>query len=315
MQRYCPSSVALRNRTRAEGAFQETGYNDAFVTKLDPGGSALVYSSYLGGASNIDEATGIAVGSSGDVFLAGYTSSEDFPLVSPLQDHYGGSVTDGFITRVDPSGSSLVFSTYLGGSNIDSIPGIAIDADGNSYVTGQTKSEDFPLVNPLQQANDMTSTVGDGFLAKLNGQGTELVYSTYLSGLSFDFGTAVKADGSGNAYVTGNTESYVFPHVSEHLTCREGPTQFGVFVTKANSDGSAFTCSTVIGGSLGDQGTAIAVGSGGVYIAGLAMLSLFPTTSDAFQRNKGGGIVDGFFLTVRELVSDEKCIFLPYLGR
>jgi hypothetical protein len=133
------------------GAFQTslTGVRNVFVAKLAADGSALVYSTYLGG-SGMDGAGAIALDSAGDVYVTGPTSSHDFPTVSPLQPTYGGDPYDDFVTELNADGSALAFSTYLGGSGIDLPGGIALDSAGDVYVTGTTASRDFPTANALQ---------------------------------------------------------------------------------------------------------------------------------------------------------------------
>ena len=118
------------------------GGGDAFVTKLNPTGSALVYSTYLGGSSD-DSGYGIAVDSAGNAYVTGWTDSTDFPTMNPLQAAYGGGGDDAFVTKINPTGSALVYSTYLGGSGGDAGTGIAVDSAGNAYVTGHTDSTDF----------------------------------------------------------------------------------------------------------------------------------------------------------------------------
>ena len=181
--------------------------DDAFVAKLNPAGSALVYSTYLGG-SNYDWGNGIAVDSSGNAYVTGYTYSTDFPTVNPLQATKK-SVSGGtaFVAKLNPAGSALVYSTYLGGRSEDVGGSIAVDSSGNAYVTGNAESTDFPTANPLQATNHGGI---DAFVAKLNAAGSALVYSTYLGGSGYDVGNGIAVDSSGNAYVAGYTESTDF---------------------------------------------------------------------------------------------------------
>jgi hypothetical protein len=154
---------------------------------------------------------GIAVDTAGNAYVTGRTQSPDFPTVNPLQPTYGGGDSDAFVTKVNPSGSALVYSTFLGGSNEEFGFGIAVDTAGNAYVTGATLSPDFPTVNPLQP------TLGggfDAFVTKLNPSGTALVYSTFLGGRDLDRGNGIAVDSAGNAYVTGETSSPNFPTVN-----------------------------------------------------------------------------------------------------
>ena len=199
------------------GAFQSNnaGTHDAFFTVLNSSGSALVYSTYLGGAGN-DEGFRIAVDSAGMAYIAGMTASSNFPTsAGALQTAYGGGASDGFIAKLDPtkSGSaSLVYATYLGGSGDDNLIAfpwgiLAVDGLGHAYVTGGTTSKDFPTVHPVQAHSGGGY---DAFVAKLNSTGTALSYSTYLGGTGDDIGRGIAVDNNGNVYVTGQTTSSDF---------------------------------------------------------------------------------------------------------
>jgi hypothetical protein len=202
------------------GAFQTTfgGSRDAFVIKLNAAGSALVFSTYLGGNGG-DEGRGIAVDDAGNAYVTGVTGSADptgFPTMNAFQPAAGGS-GDAFVTKLNPSGSALVYSTYLGGSGADLANAIAVHASGNVYVTGRTDSTSgFPLKDPLpKDPLDIKGVInsgvsGDAFVTKLNpaALGTaSLVFSTYLGGNMTDAGTGIAVDSAGNAYVTGETLS------------------------------------------------------------------------------------------------------------
>jgi hypothetical protein len=211
------------------------GY-DAFVTKLNATGTALIYSTYLGGSSN-DEASGIAVDATGNAYVTGYTSSYNFPTKNPLQPTNSRYYTDAFVAKLNAAGTALVYSTYLGGSNSDYGQGIAVDSLGNAYVTGYTRSTDFPTKNPLQ-AN---GGGWDAFVAKLNATGSALIYSTYLGGSGNDEAFGVAVDGTGNAYVTGYTTSTDFPTQNPLQPANAG--SMDVFVTKISMPGG-FNVST-----------------------------------------------------------------------
>jgi len=184
------------------------GGNDAFIAKLNPTGSALAYSTYLGGAGS-DSANGIALDSSGNAYVVGSTTSTNFPTVSPFQANNGGS-TDAFVSKLSATGASLVYSTYLGGNAIDLARAVAVDSSGNAYLTGQAFSSNLPVVNAVQA----TSGGGaDAFVAKMNPAGSGLGYSTYLGGNGIDQGYAIAVDAAGNAYVSGATGSFNFPLV------------------------------------------------------------------------------------------------------
>ena len=255
------------------------GYENAFVAKFNAAGSALVYSTYLGG-SNGDSGQGIAVDSSGNAYVEGVTSSADFLTVNPFQatNH---SYVNAFVAKLNATGSALVYSTYLGGSGGDQGYGVAVDPAGNAYVTGFTFSTDFPTVNPIQVSNHGFPNV---FVAKLNATGSALVYSTYLGGSSEDLGSGITVDSSGNASVTGSTQSTDFPTVDPLQAMNKAAPNPTAFVANLNAAGSALVYSTFLGGSggedfLGGLATgAIAVdSSGSVYVTGATDSKDFPT--------------------------------------
>jgi hypothetical protein len=245
----------------------------AFVAKLNPAGSALDYSTYLGGRDG-DSGQSIAVDSSGDAYVTGYTSSDDFPTVNPLEASNHGDF-DVFVAKLNPLGSALVYSTYLGGSGVDYGYGVAVDSSGSAYVTGRTYSSDFPTANPLQALNKGEL---DAFIAKLNAAGSALVYSTNLGGDRYDEGNGIAVDPSGNAYVTGVTYSTNFPTTtSSQGTCGGCSTYADAFVVKLNALGSALVYSTYLGGSAVDHGYGIAVdSSGNAYVTGETSSTDFP---------------------------------------
>jgi len=211
-----------------QGTFQ--GSHDAFVTKLSSSGNSLVYSTYLGGGGS-DNGYDIAVDASGMAYITGYTESTDFPTLNPYQvTNQGGR--DAFVTKLNSSGNSLVYSTYIGGSGVESGFGIAVDASGMAYITGYTSSTDFPTLNPYQGTYQGFS---DAFVTKLSSSGNSLVYSTYLGGsVHSENGRGIAVDASGMAYITGFTESTDFPTLNPY----QGTYQGGgadAFVTKLSS--------------------------------------------------------------------------------
>jgi Beta-propeller repeat len=183
------------------------------VTKVNAAGSALVYSTYLGGSGD-DFGQGVAVDGSGNAYVTGYTFSTNFPTANPLQASFGGG-EDAFVTKINAAGSAFVYSTYLGGNGDDQGRGIAVDRAGNAYVTGWTRSTNFPTTNPLQLSYSSDGENSNVFVTKINVAGSALVYSTYLGGSDGgdDSGQGIAVDGAGNAYVTGNTASTNFPTV------------------------------------------------------------------------------------------------------
>ena len=265
------------------------GYHDAFVAKLNAAGSTLSYSTYLGGSSD-DYGIGIAVDSSGNAYITGLTSSTDFPTVNSLQATFGGGYYDAFVAKLNAAGSTLSYSTYLGGSSDENAHGIAVDSSGNAYVTGLTSSTDFPTANAVQASNGGGNY--DAFVAKLNAAGSTLSYSTYLGGSAYDFAQGIAVDSSGNAYITGVTLSTDFPTANAVQASYGG--SYDGFVAKLNAAGSTLSYSTYLGGSSDDYGIGIAVdSSGNAYVTGLTSSTAFPTVN-SLQATFGGGSYDGF---------------------
>jgi hypothetical protein len=230
------------------------GSEDAFVVKLNATGTALVYSTYLGGSVS-EAGLGIAVDAAGAAYVTGFTNSTNFPTTAGAFDTtFNGGGTDAFVTKLDPSGSALVYSTYLGASGVDFGTGIAVDAAGAAYVTGETSSADF-TASCTAPCTVLDATLGgffDAFVTKLNATGTALVYSTYLGGSSFDSGTGIAVDAVGAAYVTGATRSADFTAGCTAPCTVLDATLGGLqdaFVTKLNATGTALVYSTYLGGS------------------------------------------------------------------
>ena len=283
------------------------GVEDVFVTKINSNGSAIVYSTLLGGGGP-DEGHGIAVDRIGNAYVTGSTGSFDFPMLAAIQGTWGGS-GDAFLTKLSPSGS-LVYSTYLGGSSIDNGTSAAVDSAGNAYITGVTFSNNFPTVNPFQAAKGAQQ---DAFIAKINPAGSAWVYVTYLGGNAGDEGYGIAADAAGNAYVTGQTNSTNFPLQSPFRSSNSGSNGASVdaFVTKLNPVGSALVYSTYLGGSATDQGTAIAVdSSGSAYVAGFAGSTDFPVVNP-MQIHLAGA--DDAFVTKFNLAGSA-LVYSTYLG-
>lgn len=258
------------------------GANDIFVAKFNPAGSALIYSTYLGGSSNEFGGT-LALDSSLNLYVAGSTNSLDFPTVNPFQGVYGGGGFDGFLTKFNPEGSALVFSTYLGGSGTDTINAMALDSSGSAYVAGSTDSTNFPTKKPFQ-----ASLVGalNAFLTKFDPDGSALVYSTYIGGSGLDFDFAMAVDNSGHAYLTGTTTSPDFPTLNAIQPTLLGSSD--AFVTKFAASGSSLIYSTYLGGSNSDYATGIAADSlGNAYVVGATTSTDFPTLN-AIQTTLAG---------------------------
>jgi hypothetical protein len=287
---------------------QYGGGGDAFVAKLSPDGSSLVYATYLGG-KDFDAAYGIAVDSTGAAYVTGVTESEDFPVtdgafqtVIPTGHCKGDpACSSAFVSKLSPDGSALAYSTFLGGYGSGSSNGIAVDSAGNAFVMGQTDAANFPTLNAVQPTwggglcyhDNGSYPCFDDFVTKLNADGASLIYSTYLGGNrdeAYFFGEAggIAIDPAGDAYVTGYTESLNFP-TANALQPNFGGGFTDAYVTKLSPDGSAFVYSTFLGGSFGENGNAVAADSAGnAYVTGQTGSADFPTTPDAFQPEKPG---------------------------
>ncbi|HEX2270283.1 MAG TPA: SBBP repeat-containing protein, partial [Pyrinomonadaceae bacterium] len=187
-----------------------SGVQDAFVTKLNSSGSGVLFSTLVGG-NREEVGNGIAVDGSGNIVVVGHTNSANFPLANAVRSTFN-ECSMGFVTKINPAVPSYTFSTYLGGSRCgDIVNAVATDGSGNVYVTGRTTSEDFPIANAFQPAFTGPSFAPDAFVTKLTPAGA-LIFSTYLGAFgSTDMGFGIAADTSGNAYVTGFTESLNFP--------------------------------------------------------------------------------------------------------
>ncbi len=268
-------------------AIQSTSHGnlDLFVTKINAGGNALVYSTYLGGSGN-DFNPDVAVDSTGNAYLTGTTGSTDFPTKNAIQPVYGGGDFDALVTKINAKGSALVYSTYLGGSLHEECSAIAVDSAGRAYVTGFTESTDFPTKNPFQSA---IHDAADVFVTEINAAGSGFVYSTYLGGNDFDGGNGIAVDSTGNAYVTGVTSSTDFPTVNAIQPTL--PVGSHAFVTKFSANGSAPVYSTYLGGSGSDLGYGIkADASGNAYVTGFTSSTNFPTVN-AIQSSPTGGFL------------------------
>jgi hypothetical protein len=215
---YVSGLTRSSNFPTTSGAFQTTypGSDDAFVSKLDPAGTALLYSTYLGGSNGARGSVNlarfaIAVDASGNAYVTGLTTCSDFPVTPGAFQGASGGGFDAFVSKVNGTGSTLLYSTYLGGSDFDAGGGIAVDASGVAYVTGRTFSANFPTTSGAFQTT--FGGFGDAFVSKLNPAGSALLYSTYLGGSSTEnqSGAGIAIDASGNAYVAGETFSSDFP--------------------------------------------------------------------------------------------------------
>lgn len=298
-----------------------TTFGDAFVSKLNATGTGLLYSTFLGGSLD-DKATAVAIDSGGNAYVGGTTLSANFPTSNAFQPAYKGTSGqpplcsgcgplmvngDGFLAKVNPTGSGLVYSTFFGGAADDAITSLALDGSNNVYVGGSTLSADFPVLNAFQAkfggsstlANQPVVVVGDGFISKFDTTG-KLSYSTYLGGSADDVVMGIAVDSTGAVYATGFTVSANFPVSATaaqktakgpaRITAQRGFAWGDAFVAKLAPAGNSLVYSTYLGGSADDAGMAIAVDSTGVaYVVGFAFSATdFPITANALQKTFGG---------------------------
>ncbi len=263
------------------------GTTDAFVAKLNPAGDTLLFSTYFGGDGS-ESGNAIALDTLGNIYIAGETTSlSGFPAVNAYQSHSNGG-SDAFVMKLDNTGATMLYSTYLGGTRDDRARAIAVNAAGEAYVAGDTNSSDFPVLNAFQAK---TGGNQDAFVLKLNASGAGLIYSSYLGGSGGVTGFpesafAIAVDGSGNAYVTGTTSSTDFPLANASQAIFGGG-NLDAFVANIGSTGKLIY-STYLGGNSSDVANAIAVGSSGVvYVTGYTASTDFPGAAATQTTNAG----------------------------
>jgi hypothetical protein len=283
-------------------------YDRRFPLVVDP---TVSYSTVLGG-EDTDQSTSIAVDSSGDAYVAGFTTSLQFPTVHPLQQVNAGGA-DAFISELNASGSALLSSTYLGGSDDDQVNGIAVGADGSVYVTGGTRSLNFPISHAFQTTpgggdectvNEVTMPCGDAFVTHLTAGASTLLYSTYLGTSAEESGNGISVDAQGDAFIAGATQSTSFPQVHglpptdfesngcDDPSSQDLPVCRDAFVTKLSPDGTHLIYSTLVGGNSDDAATAIAIDRyGAAWITGETASVDFPQVNTTLQE---GDTTDAF---------------------
>jgi hypothetical protein len=283
------------------------GSVNVFVAKLNPAGTSLEYCTYMGG-SNDDRAYGIAVDSTGAAYVTGTTTSSNFPTRYAEQTSLQGS-RDAFVFKLNPMGDILVYSTFLGGSGVETANGIALDASNNAYIVGDTTSLNFPATG--YQTNNHGSQ--DAFVAKLSSSGQQLLFSTYLGGAGADHGGAIAVDSSGSVYITGNTSSRNFPLENAFQTTIGGPCN--AFISRLSSNGNSLLFSTYLGGSgctpaYPETGQGIALDQqGNAYIAGVTGSGDFPLWNPIQPQLEGS--TDVFVVKVN---SAGGLLFSTYMG-
>lgn len=271
------------------GTFDTTanGNEDVFVTKLNSSGTGIVFSTFLGGTF-FDEGRGIRIDTTGNIYIAGAAATA-FPTTAGSYDTTFNGGSDGFIAKLNPTGSSLLYSTFFGTSSIDYVEDLAIDALGNVYVAGRTSDTILDLPTTVGAFDETHNGIDDGFVAKFNDTGSSLVYSTFLGGSEIDTALNIEVNTSGEAFVAGVTTDSAtdFPAVvGSYDTTHNGVTDF--FVSKVNAAGSALIYSTFIGGPGIDNVTAMNIDAvGSVYVAGTVAPG-YPTTPGVFDTTVAG---------------------------
>ncbi len=277
---YAPACTDLLPAGNPDGICDERV--QAVVTRLSADGTALRYSTYLGGNGD-DMALALALDDSGNAYVAGSTTSGEGLATSGAYDKIFSGHEDGFIAKLDPTGMDLLYATYLGGTATDIVRDIAVDASGNAYVTGYTGSRDFPVTTgALDKQCGLAGTCDDSydaFVVKLNDTGTDLDYATYLGGEGYDYGNAIAVDATGNAYVAGETRSSLdfsgAPSANAHQDELGG--SYDAFVARLNAAGDALNAFTYLGGGSGDLINDLALdGTGDVHVAGFTLSRDFP---------------------------------------
>jgi hypothetical protein len=285
------------------------GSVDAFVASFAPNGGPLIYCTYLGGSGD-DQALGVALDSARNVYITGWTASTNFPVAQPFQSHLKGT-RDAFVTKLSATGNSLIYSTYLGGSSVDTGNAISVDPTGGAAVVGDSTSQDLPVTPGVLQGRN--NGAQDAFVAYFSPAGNTLKFLTYLGGSGVEHASSVMVGGAGHVIVAGYTWSNNFPTQS---ACQpaSGGGQDG-FVTKLASNGSSMIYSTYIGGSGGSVGAPESVNGvyvdqlGNAFAAGVTSSANFPVTAGAFQ-TVFGGETDGFIVHLAPLGSLVEATFL-----
>jgi hypothetical protein len=321
------SQFAVNTPLSTPGAIQ-TNYQggsqagDAFVAKFSNSGSNLVYFTYLGGSAD-DAAYGLAVDAAGDAYIAGATESPNFPTknaiytnISGVSIPHVGYPADAFVAELNPSGSNLVYSTYLGGGNSDAAYGIAVDLSGNTYVTGFTYSTNFPVTNAIQNhlacfPNTIyVNNNANAFVTKISAGGSPLLYSSYFGGTNYDLGKSIAVDSAGYVYVAGFTDSTNFPTTNAFQTVLSSTNYIGgnnAFVAKFGQPSTtnlSLVYSTFLGGTNNDEAFGIAFDSAGnAYVTGGTTSPNFPDTMTNLSNGLTNNPIYGYAVTTNAFLT------------
>lgn len=289
---YIVGTTNSSNFPSTSGAY-DTMFNggvDAFVTKLNPSGDDLLYSTFLGSEFD-DEGHALTLDTETNVYLTGATSSPDFPTTLGAYDTAHNGHIDAFVTKLNPGGSDLIYSTFLGGQSTDIGYAVAIGTDSSLYVTGETRFGDFPTTPGAYDTTHNSVGDGDVFLTKFNASGSDLIYSTFLGGGEYEVGYAIALDTAGSAYLTGTTRSANFPVTSGAYDTTNGTSGVGTdaFVTRLAPSGNSLLYSTYLGAPFGEAGRDIALDAvGSAIVTGYTTSPDFPTTPGAYDRSFNG---------------------------
>jgi hypothetical protein len=276
------------------GAYQTTlqGGTDIIITKLNASGTALVYSTFIGGSNN-DVGMGIILDNNLNVYVTGYTESSDYPTTTGAYQTSSGGSRDVILSKLNTTGSALIYSTYIGGSNMDTGSNLALDNNGDVYIAGYTTSTNYPTVAGGYQVSK--DALNDAFVTKINASGTALIYSTFVGGNADDYATDIAIDNSGNAYISGVTGSTNFDVTTGAFRATYQGGALDAFVTKLNSSGSSLVYSTYLGGTGSEQARAIYVDANtNAYVTGYTGSNNFSTTTGAYDESFNGGVNDVF---------------------
>ena len=281
-----------------------------FVCKLDPTGSSLIYVALLGGNDSSEAPFDVTVDATGNAYISGM-ATDGVPITTgAFQTSFGGA-TDVFLAKLNATGSALLYSTYLGGSDTEFCANVAVDANGYAYVTGTTYSPDFPTTPAAFDRTHNGPGTDDAFIAKLNPAGTALVYSTFLGGSSLDSAYAIALDEFANAYISGRTHSADFPLSPGAADSTYSGLQ-DVFIAKLNNAGTGLVYATYLGGSNWEGSGRLAVDpSGNCYVTGWTESTDFPVTTDAYDMTYNGGR-DTFMARIN--ATGTRFTYATYLG-
>ncbi|MCS1352160.1 SBBP repeat-containing protein [Mechercharimyces sp. CAU 1602] len=287
------------------------GDASAFVSKLNATGTSLVFSSYLGGNQN-DFGNGIAVDKEKATYVTGITASSNFPVTSSsLQTQFSGGGFDAYVTKINQAGRSLLYSTFLGGTKEDFGFAIALDENGSAYITGETCSTNFPTTTGAFQTQFAGQGNSNAFVSKIDATGSQFNYSSFLGGTSRDYGAGIAVDVTGAAYVTGGTQSGNFPISSSAFQTQLNAIE-SAFVTKVNPNGSQLAYSSFLGGTFVNEGNGIQVDAQGqAWVTGSTESIDFPVTPTAFQRTQRGD-TSAFLSQVN--LTGSKLLYSTYIG-